>query len=48
MKRTILATALMLMLTVASAQNNTEKDSTVIITHPDTVKITNSQKQMNL
>ena len=48
MKRTILATALMLMLTAASAQNNTEKDSTVIITHPDTVKITNSQKQITI
>lgn len=48
MKRTILATALMLMLTAASAQNNTEKDSTVIITHPDTVKITNGQKQITV
>ena len=46
MKRSILATALMLMLTAASAQNNTEKDSTVIITHPDTVKITKDRKSV--
>ena len=50
MKRTILATALLLIASAATikAQNITDKDSTRIISHPDTVKITNAEKHISI
>ncbi|MBR5277396.1 MAG: hypothetical protein IKU35_09730 [Bacteroidaceae bacterium] len=46
MKRTILTTALLLIISFATtnAQSNTHRDSTVVICHPDTVKITNNEQ----
>ena len=46
MKRTIFTTALLLIISLATtnAQSNAHRDSTVVICHPDTVKITNNEQ----